>query len=121
MPTKPLLDEFYRNVISMSTHSYDINELMSLSINAISSHQNAVYEIANIGGQYQRLAAIGQVNEFNNDMEILSRAWIEFTTKLFAMVDKANLWDERGRLNAYYAGLLNDDIVLRLFPRNYSG
>ena len=117
IPTGNALQELYEDLAVMSCAEYDLNELLSLSCSALSVRSEAPARIAEYAGQYQRLAKVGRVSEYTRDMEILSQAWLTFTSKLLALYDNANLWDERDTANFYYVRLLGSDMVVSAHPR----
>lgn len=119
LPTDSIVRELFETLSMMSVPSYDDKELFSLSISALAVRDEAQLRIAEYAGEYQRLARIGQFTEFNRDVEILSNAWLVFTTKLFKIYDALCLWDERNCANYYFNGLIGYDVVLTLHPTDY--
>lgn len=116
LPTEMIVTELLERLSCMENATYDFAELMSLSVSALSIRNEAPARIVQYAGEYQRLARIGQISEYTQDMERLSNAWRDFTARLFNIYDTVNIWDERGCANLYYKQLVGRDIVLSLFP-----
>jgi len=119
LPTNTIIEELFEDLSMMSVAEYDINELLSLSVNAISVRNIAVDSIANYATDYHRLSKIGSVNEYNRDMEILSTAWLKFTTKLLSVYENSNIWDEQGTANMYFVRLIGSDMQINMLPKVY--
>jgi hypothetical protein len=116
LPAADLVTRLYEDLVPMSSHEYDMYEMMTLSLSALAVRNEAPNKITEIAGQYQRLAKIGKASEYNRDVEILSASWITFTVELLKLYDRLNLWDEKDCAHFYFKRFLGNDIVVTSKP-----
>lgn len=117
IPAADMVTRLYEDLLPMSSHEYDMYEMMTLCLSALAVRAEAESKIAEIAGQYQRMAKIGKASEYNRDVEIMSASWIRFTVELLKLYDRLNLWDEKGCADFYFKRFLGNDIVVTMKPR----
>lgn len=114
LPTDGLVTDMLNKLSLMSNAAYRLEDLIAQSIAALEYRTSS--RIGEIAEQmYDRYAVFCGADSAS----ILSKAWLAFTTELYEMYVTANLWNDKGRCDYFYRGMLGNDIVIERYPMDY--